>query len=64
MELRDIRTVPITDKIFTGKDLDEAYEAGVREVVEWVNEHTYDSGFIWQEGWQAKLREWKLDKEV
>jgi len=27
MEAKDIRTVPITDKIFTRKDLDEAYEA-------------------------------------
>ena len=60
MELRDIRTVPITDEIFTGKDLDEAYEAGVREVVEIANP-TIDRlarGRVVPE-WQAKLKEWR-----
>ena len=38
MEAKDIRTVPITDKMFTRKDLDEAYEAGIKKVVEWGNE--------------------------
>lgn len=36
-------------------------QAGIKEVAEWVKQHTYESGFIWQEGWQAKLKEWRVE---
>ena len=35
---------------------DEAYKAGIREVVEWIQHNLPDYDF--GDGWQAELREW------
>ena len=37
MEAKDIRTTPVTDRIFTKEDLENARRAGIKEVVEFIN---------------------------
>lgn len=66
MKAKDIRSVPITDKIFTKEDLDIAFKAGIKEVVEWLllhTQHQYESFYqfdVEKTEWQAKLKEWEM----
>lgn len=40
-------------------------KAGIREVVEWVNhERTNQNPSVWYSRWQAKLKEWGVNKDV
>ena len=73
MAQEDIRKQPITDKIFTKQDLEEARIEGRREVVEWVRKNglvpigRFRSpkremvSTINEEEFQAKLKEWGID---
>ncbi len=67
MEGKDFRTQPITAKIFTRADFNEAYEigkkAGINEVVDWLEANSQEaSSLSWKfrQKMQAKLKEWGL----
>ncbi len=48
-------------KEITRKLMKESMQAGIKEVVEWVNKNMYKQGSI--EKWQAQVKEWGIQNE-
>ena len=55
-------TIPLSEVYKKGE------KAGIKEVVEWIKENSFNSESIyalsiWQDAWQAKLKEWGLSDD-